>query len=170
MTAARNHGAARIGGKVGTPDLTADRMRRIFDASTDQSLFTVARATRNLDMLIQCGNAMAEGWRAILEEWSSTTLEVTRRNMSDAGRLAECRSLDALLSCQSDIVRDRIEIAQESQARISEVSSRMANGSLAWINDLSSAVTADMEALSNAGDNLRETEAAAVRVGQALAG
>jgi hypothetical protein len=169
-----NHDMGGRSGKVGSPDLepdlAADRMRRIFDASTDQSLCAVAQATRNLDMLIRCGNAVADGWREILEEWSTTALEVTRRNMSDAGRLAECRSLEALMSCQGDILRDRIEIAQESQSRISEVSSRMANGSLAWINDLASGVTADMDALSHAGDNLREAEAAVVGSSQALAG
>ena len=94
---------------------SATQVSKMLDYSFRVSQEATRHATQNLDVLMQCGTIVAEGWQTILREWISATQETTQKNMSDLQELMQCRSVDAFFSRQSNILRDRIEIHSEQQ-------------------------------------------------------
>jgi hypothetical protein len=106
---------------------SATQVSKILDYSFRVSQEATRNTTQNLDILMQCGTIVADGWQAILREWISATQEAAQKNMEDLQELLQCRSMDTFFARQSNILRDRIESIQNSNARISEVSVQIAN-------------------------------------------
>jgi len=143
---------------------SATQVSRMLDYSFRVSQEATRHATQNLDVLMQCGTIVAEGWQTILREWISATQEATQKNMSDFQELMQCRSVDAFFSRQSNILRDRIETIQNSNARISEVSAHVANETAKRISEMSSNISFGTNILDEAQGNLRKAGAEMARV------
>lgn len=146
---------------------SATQVSRLLDYSFRVSQEATKQATQNLDVLMQCGSIIAGGWQAILREWVSATQETTQRNMSDLEELLQCRTVDAFLSRQSSILRDRVEVIQNSSARISEVSAQVANDTAKRISELSSSINFGGAPLNDAQGNLRKAGAEMSRIDRA---
>jgi hypothetical protein len=140
------------------------QVSRMLDYSFRVSQEATRHATQNLDVLMQCGTIVAEGWQTILREWISATQEATQKNMSDFQELMQCRSVDAFFFRQSNILRDRIETIQNSNARISEVSAQVANETAKRISEMSSNINFGTNMLDEAQGNLRKAGAEMARV------
>jgi len=145
----------------------ASQMSRMLDYSFRVSQETTKHATQNLDVLMQCGTIMADGWQAIMREWISATQETAQRNMRDLEELLQCRTVDAFLSRQSSILRDRVEVIQNSSARISEVSAQVASDTAKRINELSSSINFSGALLNDAQGSLRKAGEEMARVDRA---
>ncbi|UEM21716.1 phasin family protein [Skermanella mucosa] len=124
------------------------------------------QATLNMDVLMRCGTIVTEGWQAIMHEWINTTRETAQKNMSDLEELMNCRSVDALLSCQSSILRDRIETLHNSNIRISEVSTQIASDTAKRISELTSSLGGSLSLMDEAGQSLRKAGAEMARIDQ----
>jgi hypothetical protein len=146
---------------------SATQVSRLLDYSFRVSQEATKQATQNLDELMQCGSIIAGGWQAILREWVSATQETTQRNMSDLEELMQCRTVDAFLSRQSSILRDRVEVIQNSSARISEVSAQVASDTAKRINELSSSINFSGALLNDAQGSLRKAGEEMARVDRA---
>lgn len=132
------------------------RIGRMFDFSLRVSEEATKHATLNMDVLMRCGTIVTQGWQAILHEWINTTRETAQKNMSDLEELMNCRSVDALLSCQSSILRNRIETLHDSNIRISEVSTQVASDTAKRISELTSRIGNGLSLMDEAGRNLRK--------------
>ena len=84
--------------------------------------------------------------------------------MSDLQELMQCRSVDAFFSQQSNILRDRIETIQNSNARISEVSAQIANETAKRISEMTNSISFGANGLDEAQGNLRKAGAEMARV------
>jgi|tagenome__1003787_1003787.scaffolds.fasta_scaffold20887152_3 hypothetical protein len=146
---------------------SATQVSRMMDYSFRVSQEATRHATQNLDVLMQCGTIVAEGWQTILREWISATQETAQKNMSDLQELMQCRSMDAFFSRQSNILRDRIEAIQNSNARISEVSAQVANETAKRISEMTSSINFSTNVLDEAQGNLRKAGAEMARVDRA---
>jgi len=146
---------------------SATQVSRLLDYSFRVSQEATKQATQNLDVLMQCGSIIAGGWQAILREWVSAAQGTTQRNMSDLEELLQCRTMDAFLSRQSSILRDRVEVIQSSSARISEVSAQIANDTAKRISELSGSINFGSALLNDAQGNLRKAGAEMSRVDRA---
>jgi hypothetical protein len=146
---------------------SATQVSKMMDYSFRVSQEATRHATQNLDVLMQCGTIVAEGWQTILREWISATQETTQKNMSDLQELMQCRSVDAFFSQQSNILRDRIETIQSSNARISEVSAQIANETAKRISEMTSSISFGANGHDEAQGNLRKASAEMARVDRA---
>ena len=142
------------------------RIGRMFDFSLRVSEEATRQATFNMDVLMRCGTIVTEGWQAILHEWIDTTRETAQKNMSDLEELMNCRSVDALLSCQSSILRNRIETLHDSNVRISEVSTQVASVTAKRISELTSSIGNGLSVMDEAGRNLRKAGEEMSRIDQ----
>jgi len=146
---------------------SAMQVSRFLDYSFRVSQETTRHATQNLDVLMQCGTIVAEGWQTILREWISATQETTQKNMSDFQELMQCRSMDTFFARQSNILRDRVEALQNSNARISEVSAQVANETAKRINEMTSSISFGANVFDEAQGSLRKAAAEMTRADRA---
>jgi len=121
-------------------------------------------ATQNLDVMMQCGGVIAEGWQALVREWLSASQDVMKKSLDGFDTLTRCRTVDDLLSCQTEMVRDRLETLQSSSKRISEVSTQIASDTAKRISDLSSSISFGTAQLDEVQENLRQASAEMARV------
>ena len=136
----------------------------MLDYSFRVSQEATRHATQNLDVLMQCGTIVAEGWQTILREWISATQETTQKNMSDLQELMQCRSVDAFFSGKATFCGIRVEAIQNSNARISEVSAQVANETAKRISEMTSSISFGANVLDEAQGNLRKAGAEMARV------
>ena len=135
---------------------SAMQVSKLLDYSIRVSQEATKNATQNLDVLMQCGTIVAEGWQTILREWISATQETAQKNMSDFQELMQCRSMDTFFARQSNILRDRVEALQSSNARISEVSVQVANETAKRINEMTSSISFGANVFDEAQGSLRK--------------
>jgi len=148
-------------------DQSAAQVSRLVDYSFRVSQEATKHATQSLDVLMQCGTIVANGWQTILREWIDATQETARKNMSDFEELLQCRTVEAFLSRQSSILRDRVETIQNSNARISEVSAQVANETTKRISELSGSIGFGASLADDTQGNLRRAGAEMSRVDRA---
>jgi hypothetical protein len=146
---------------------SATQVGKMLDYSFRVMQETTKHTTQNLDVLMQCGTIVAEGWQTILREWISATQETTQKNMNDFQELMQCRSIDTLFSHQSNILRDRIESLQHSNARISEVSTQVANETAKRISEMTGSISFGSELVEQTQRNLRRAGVEMTRVDRA---
>jgi len=146
---------------------SAMQVSRLLDYSFRVSQEATRHATQNLDVLMQCGTIVAEGWQTILREWISATQETAQKNMSDFQELMQCRSMDTFFARQSNILRDRVETFQSSNARISEVSAQVASETAKRINEMTSSISFGANILDETQGNLRKAAAEMTRADRA---
>src|SRR5689334_6054825 len=137
---------------------------RALDFSMRATEQVTKHATQNLDVMMQCGSIMAEGWQAIVHEWLSASQDAMKKSLDGFDALARCRTVDDLLSCQSEMVRDRLETLQSSSQRISEVSTQVASDTAKRIGDLSSSISFGPAQIDEVQENLRRASAEMARV------
>ena len=146
---------------------SATQVSKMLDYSFRVMQETTRHTTQNLDVLMQCGTIVAEGWQTILREWISATQETTQKNMNDLQELMQCRSIDTLFTYQSNILRDRIEAIQHSNARISEVSTQVANETAKRINEMTGSISFENTLAKQTQKNLRRAGAEMARIDRA---
>lgn len=146
---------------------SATQVSKMLDYSFRVTQEVTKHTTQNLDIMMQCGAIVAEGWQKILSEWISATQENAQKNMTDLQELMQCRSVDTLFARQSNILRDRIEAVQSSNARISEVSTQVANETARRISEMSGSINFGASLFDETQKNLRRAGAELARVDRA---
>lgn len=146
---------------------SATQVSKMLDYSFRVTQEVTKHTTQNLDIMMQCGAIVAEGWQKILSEWISATQENAQKNMTDFQELMQCRSVDTLFARQSNILRDRIEAVQSSNARISEVSTQVANETARRISEMSGSINFGASLFDETQKNLRRAGAELARVDRA---
>ncbi|MEP9374301.1 phasin family protein [Mesorhizobium sp. KR1-2] len=105
-----------------------DQVATIFGlASGDEHARNVTHnTTRNLDAILQCGTALADGGHELAHIWTDSFRSGVMRNVENAERLLRCRTLVELGAVQSDIMRQSIEFMIQNNLRLSESSVQIA--------------------------------------------
>jgi len=146
---------------------SATQISKMLDYSFRMTQEATKHTTQNLDIMMQCGAIVAEGWQKILSEWISATQENAQKNMADLQELMQCRSVDTLFARQSNILHDRIEAVQNSNARISEVSTQVANETAKRISEMSGSINFGATLVDESQKNLRRAGAEMAKVDRA---
>lgn len=85
------------------------------------------RSSQNIEAMSQASTVLTKGAQDISREWFGLIQDRFAKNLDAMNRLASCRSLQDLVTVQSDIVRDRLGHSVEGSRRIAEVSMRVAD-------------------------------------------
>jgi hypothetical protein len=107
---------------------------RFINFSAEASQDAARQFNRNLDVLLQVGTVMAQGYRSILSEWSDCAQQVARRNADALNDILKVRSAHDLFSVQGDLLKDGVQHLLSTGARLSELSARVANEAVGKLN------------------------------------
>jgi phasin family protein len=115
-------------------DTTVQSFQRVTDQFTQvlgfagpQAEELARRSSQNIEAVSQAGTVLARGAQEISREWFGLAQDRLAKDLNALNRLAGCRSVQDFVAVQSDIVRDRLELAVESGRRMAEVSVRVAD-------------------------------------------
>jgi hypothetical protein len=81
------------------------------------------QSARNVQAVSQASTALAKGAQDASRAWFDLTQRAVRTNLEAMGQLATCRSMQELLTLQSNLVRDNLQQAIESGEAIARASS-----------------------------------------------
>ena len=97
------------------------------DMSSRASEDVAAQATRNIDAMMQCGSVMADGFQAMIREMMTFGQDVMQRNIDGMNTMMRVRTLQDLVSVQSELVRNEWDVFMTHGMRMSELAGKMAN-------------------------------------------
>ena len=85
------------------------------------------RSSQNLQAVSQASSVLARGFQEVSHEVLGLVQDRMTKNIDGLSRLAGCRSVQDFVSVQSDLVRDNLQQAIETNRRVAEVSLRIAD-------------------------------------------
>jgi len=104
-----------------------DQFLKGFTFSGPQSEDVARRSSQAIDAVTQTGSIMARGFQEVSQELIGLAQERLTKNIDGLNRLAGRRSMQDFVSVQSDLVRDNLQQAIETNRRVAEVSLRIAD-------------------------------------------
>jgi phasin family protein len=102
-----------------------DQFTQVFGVAGPQAEEMARRASRNIEAVSQASTVLTKGAQELSREWFDLIRDQFAKHLDAMNRVAGCRSLQDLVSVQSEIVRDRLGEAVNSSRRIAEVSFRI---------------------------------------------
>lgn len=114
-----------------------EQLNRIFALSARTSEEMANQASQNLDVMMQCGSILADGYQKIWREWMNYAQQALQRNMDGLNNMMRSRSLPDLVQAQSELLREEMEMFFDSSIKISELSARVANDTVQRISERS---------------------------------
>jgi phasin family protein len=103
-----------------------DQVTRSFGLAGPQTEELARRSSENVQAVSQAGQILARGAQNVSREWFGLVQEGWRRNMDAMNRLARCQSVQDFVAIQSELMRDGLRQAIETNKRVAELSVRIA--------------------------------------------
>ena len=84
------------------------------------------RTQRNLGVMIQTGNKLAEGYQSIMREWADYTRNAMQCNIDGMNSIMRARTPQDLMAAQSELLNAEVRVMLNSGVKISEATLRVA--------------------------------------------
>ena len=104
-----------------------DQFTQVLGFAGPQADEMARRSSQNIAAVSEASTVLTKGAQEISRAWFGLVQDRLAKNIEAMNRLAGCRSLQDLVTVQSDIVRDRLGQAVDGSRRIAEVSMRVAD-------------------------------------------
>jgi phasin family protein len=124
---ARSNLESGLDSTVQTFKRVTDQFTQVLGFAGPQADEMARRSAQNLEAVSQASTVLTRGAQELSREWFDVMQDRLAKNIDAMNRLAGCRSLQDLLTVQSEITRDRLGDAVNSGRRIAEVSLRVAD-------------------------------------------
>jgi len=103
-----------------------DKFTQMFAVAGPQAEELARRASRNIEAVSQASTVLTKGAQELSREWFDLMRDQLAKQLDAMNRIAGCRSLQDLVTVQSEIVRDGLRETVNTSRRIAEVSIRIA--------------------------------------------
>ena len=103
-----------------------DQFTQMFAVAGPQAEELARRASRNIETVSQASTVLTKGAQELSREWFDLMRDQLAKQLDAMNRIAGCRSLQDLVTVQSEIVRDGLRETVNTSRRIAEVSIRIA--------------------------------------------
>ena len=113
----------------------AEEFDQMFTRRIEASKEILQHTQQNLDVMMQAGGVLAGGSQSILREWADYAQSAMQRNIDGVNSMMRARTLQDLVSAQSDLLTSEIQLLLNSSVRISEATTRFARDAAQCIND-----------------------------------
>jgi phasin family protein len=104
-----------------------DQFTQALGVAGPQAEELARRTSQNIEAVSQASTVLTKGAQELSREWFDVMRERLAKNLESMNRLAGCRSVQDLVTVQSEIVRDGLGEAVNSSRRIAEASIRVAD-------------------------------------------
>lgn len=112
---------------VHTFQRVTDQFTQVLGVAGPQAEELARKASQNIEAVSQASTVLTKGAQEISRAWFDAMRERIAKNLEALNRLAGCRSVQDLVTVQSEIVRDGLGHTVNSSRRIAEVSIRVAD-------------------------------------------
>jgi phasin family protein len=103
-----------------------DQFTQVLGFSGPQAEELTRRSSENIQALTEAGSVLAKGAQDVSREWLGYAQDRQAKNMECFKRLTGCRSVQDLMTVQSDLVRDSFQALIATNKRVAELSLRFA--------------------------------------------
>ena len=83
------------------------------------------RSTQNIQTVTEVGTILAKGAQDVSREWFNLARERATQNIDGLSRLANCRSVQDLVTAQSELMQTHFQLLIDGNKRIAELSLRV---------------------------------------------
>jgi phasin family protein len=127
LNTARQGMESGLNSTVHTFQRVTDQFTQVLGFAGPQAEELARKSSQNIEAVSQASSVLAKGAQEISSEWFDAMGERVAKNLEAMNRLAGCRSVQDLITVQSEIVRDGLGQTVNSSRRIAEVSIRVAD-------------------------------------------
>jgi phasin family protein len=122
------HEALRVGLNTAAQNFQrlTDQVTQVLGFAGPQAEELARRSSENLQAVTQASTILVKGAQDVSREWFGLAQERLTRTIDDLNRLARSRSVHDFVAVQSDLVRDSLQQAIETNRRVAELSARVA--------------------------------------------
>ena len=104
-----------------------DQFTQVLGFNGPHSEELARRSSQNFEAVSQASSVLVKGAQDVSREWLGLAQERIRTNIEAVNRIAGCRSVQDVLTVQSDLVRDNLQQAIDTSRRVAELSVRVAS-------------------------------------------
>ncbi|HZH27194.1 MAG TPA: phasin family protein [Azospirillaceae bacterium] len=118
--------AARRAARAGA-ERVSEGAGRLFSMSSRDAEALAGQASQSMDAMMRCSSAIADGWRTIMREMTTSSQDAFQRRMDRVSQMMRARTLPDLVDAQCQLMREEVEFAWGSGRRLSELTVEVAN-------------------------------------------
>jgi phasin family protein len=105
----------------------AEQFTEVFGLSETRTEELARQSSQTIDAVTQWGAVLTRGAQDISREWFRLAGERMQRNLEGLKELADCKTLPDLMSVQSRLARENMELFLNNSRRIAELSLQVAS-------------------------------------------
>lgn len=113
---------------------TSEKLQRALGLSKEAQGEVASQTRETMDVMVQCGSVLADGWQNAWREWMGLAQDVATRNAEGMNALMRSRSVPDFYAVQSRMLKDNMQLVLDRSIRISEMSARSANDAATKLN------------------------------------
>jgi phasin family protein len=104
-----------------------DQFTQVLGFSGPQAEELARRSSENVQAVTQASTVLARGTQEVSQEVFGLVQDRLAKNIDAVSRIAGVRSVQALVTAQSDLMRDNLQLVIDTNRRIAELSVRIAD-------------------------------------------
>jgi phasin family protein len=104
-----------------------DQFTHVLGFSGPQAEELARRSSENVQAVTQASTVLARGTQEVSQEVFGLVQDRLAKNIDAVSRIAGVRSVQALVTAQSDLMRDNLQLVIDTNRRIAELSVRIAD-------------------------------------------
>ncbi|WP_042442775.1 phasin family protein [Azospirillum sp. B510] len=113
---------------------TAEQVQHALGLSKEAQGQVASQTRETMDVMVQCGNVLADGFQAAWREWTGLAQEIATRHAEGVNALMRSRSVPDFYAAQSRMLTETMELFLSRGAKISELSANTANTAIGKLN------------------------------------
>src|SRR5215211_4554708 len=104
-----------------------DHVKQVLGLHDFEAEEQTRRASQNLQAVTQASTVLVRGADEVSREWFGLVQEQLTKRVEGLNRMAGCRSVRAFVAAQSELMRDNLQLAIDTNRRIAAMSVRIAD-------------------------------------------
>ena len=113
---------------------TTEQLQRVLGLSKEAQGEVASQTRETMDVIVQCGSVLADGWQNAWREWMGLAQEVASRNAEGVNALMRSRTVPDFYAAQSRMLKDNMQMVLSRSVKISEMSASTANTAMGKLN------------------------------------
>ena len=113
---------------------TSEQLQRALGLSKEAQGEVASQTRETMDVMVQCGSVLADGWQNAWREWMGLAQEVASRNAEGMNALMRSRTVPDFYATQSRMLKDNMQLVLSRGVKISELSANTASTAIGKLN------------------------------------